>query len=169
MRAFSTSPARRAGGFTIVELAAVLLLVTLVSTLAIRSWFARSEITLENAAEILVEDLRHMQAHANLQHTPLEFAFDEDGSGYRARDLHGNTCAEGARRYSADAVFEDVRVAGVRVEAGERLMFDALGHPACDASITLTQRGATRTVLVSARTNTIAVERDAPRNVVRAR
>jgi len=167
MKAFSTSPARRAGGFTIVELAAVLVLVTLVSTLAIRSWFGRSEITLENAAEVLVEDLRHMQAHANLQHTPLEFVFDEDGGGYRARELHGEECSAGARRYTADAVFEDVRVEGVRVEMGERLVFDARGHPASDASITLRHRDATRTVLVGAETNSLTVERVVRRRVVR--
>ncbi len=149
---------RREAGFTIVELAAALVLIMLVTTFAITAWFGRSDVTLQNAAELLIEDLRHVQTRAILEHTPVEVLFDVDGGGYRARELVGPELPDGARRYTRDAVFEDVRIGAVRVQGGGPLAFDALGHPASDASITLTQADGTRTVLVHARSSVIEIE-----------
>jgi len=148
----------RSGGFTILELAAVLVLVTLVSTLAIRAWFGRSDVTLQNAAELLASDLREVQAIATLRHAPHEMVFHEDGSGYFAHELGQPQESAHERHYSYDAVFEDVRVTQVRVAKGGRLVFDALGRPASDALITVSHRGVARTVLIDAALARVRVE-----------
>jgi len=157
--AFSSAlRASRSGGFTILELAAVLVMVTLVSTLAIRAWFGRSDVTLQNAAELLASDLREVQAIATLRHAPHEVVFHADGSGYFAHEMGQVEAAAHDRHYPRDAVFEDVRVTRVRVAKGGRLVFDALGRPASDASITVSHRGVALTVLVEAALARVSVE-----------
>jgi len=158
MAALRTSPPRRAGGFTIVELVAVLGLVTLISTVAIRSWFGRSEVTLQNAAELLASDLRGMQTRATIRRTPVEVVFHKDGGGYHAHDLGHSEDQRDVRRYPIDAVFEDVHIGSVRVEQGGALVFDAIGRPASSATITLVSGGFARTVLVDASTVRVTVE-----------
>jgi len=158
MAAFRTSFSRRARGFTLLELVAVLGLITLVSTVAIRSWFSRSEVTLQNAAELLASDLRGMQTRATIRRTPVEVVFNKDGAGYHAHDLGQADQQRDERRYPTDAVFEDVRIDSVRVEHGGALVFDAIGRPASDATITLVSRGYARTVLVDAATFRVTVE-----------
>lgn len=149
---------RRAGGFTLLELMAVLALVALVSTVAIRVWFGRSEVTLQNATELLAAELRGYQTRAILDHAPIEIVFHEDGGGYHGHTLGTPDEARDARRYPSDAVFEDVRVGGVLLPRGERLVFDTLGRPNTDALITLVHRGVERHVRVDASAARIALE-----------
>lgn len=160
MAAVRSAGTRRAGGFTIVELAAVLVLVALVSTVAIRSWFARSDVTLENAAELLASDLRHMQTRATVRQVPVAVVFHADQGGYHGQDLGRSDGVEETRRYPHDAVFEDVRIDAVRFRQGDKLVFDSLGRPNVDVSITLVHHGVARTVLVDARRARVAVEGD---------
>ena len=158
MAASSALRSSRSGGFTILELAAVLALVTLVSTLAIRAWFGRSDVTLQNAAELLAGDLREVQSISTLRHAPHEVVFHPDGGGYHAQELGQAEEAAHERRYPRDAVFEDVRVTRVLIAKGGRLVFDSLGRPSSDASITVAHRGVARTVLVDASLARISVE-----------
>ena|SRR5438477_547180 len=147
---FEEHAARR--GFTILELLLTLIAVTLATTLAIHAFFSRAEITLENAARLLVGDLRLAQARASCMHAPVEVLFHSDGGGYQVQDLaSANAPGEDAvRRYNRDAIFEDVRVGHTILGPGRTLVFDADGRPASDGSITLTFRGDSRTVLVRA-------------------
>lgn len=149
---------RRGAGFTILELALTLVAVTLVATFAIHAWFGRTEVTLRNAADLLADDLRRMQTQAALERTRVEVHFHADGGGYHAQVAKGAGRIEGTRRYPMDAVFEDVRVASVRVEHGGNLVFDPQGRASSDATITLVQRGVACTVVVDAGAMHVAVE-----------
>lgn len=149
---------RRGGGFTILELALTLAAVTVVATVAIHAWFGRAEVTLHNAAELLAGDLRRMQTQAALQRAQIEVHFHADGGGYHAQVTKGAGTIEGTRRYPMDAVFEDVRVASVRVARGGMLIFDSHGRASSDATITLVQHGVARSVVVDASAMHVAVE-----------
>jgi Tfp pilus assembly protein FimT len=148
---------RRGHGFTILELALTLVAVTIVAALAIHAWFGRTDVTLRNAADLLAEDLRRMQMHAALERTPVEVHFHADGGGYHAQLLPSGRI-EGTRRYPMDAVFEDVRVASVRVAQGGNLVFGGQGRASSDATITLVQRGVACSVVVDASAMHVAVE-----------
>src|SRR5450432_3946372 len=99
-------------GFTILELLLTLIAVTLATTLSIRAFFSRPEISLENAARLLVEDLRLAQARASSLHVAVEVVFHADGGGYQVEELSSPDAAaeDSVRRYSRDAIFEDVKV-----------------------------------------------------------
>lgn len=156
----------RAGGFSLLELLLVLGLVTIVATVSIWAFFARGEVTLENAAKLLADDLQLAQSRAVFLKTPVEVRFDDDGLGYRITDTSGRTSGIAAldltgRRYDVDAVFEGVRVQeirGPRASSRERtLVFDARGSAEHTAWITLAYRGETRTVELDAKTGACVV------------
>jgi prepilin-type N-terminal cleavage/methylation domain-containing protein len=139
-------------GFTILELCLTLVLVSLIATISIWAYFSRAEVTLVNAAHLLVEDLRLAQSRAACLHTPVEVVFQPDASGYHiaAPENEGLPTEKHPRSYPTDAVFEGVRILTKRLPDPNRLVFDARGRIARDASITLTFRGETRTVVAHA-------------------
>lgn len=142
------------GGFSLLELILTLALITVLATVSIWAYFARGEVTLENAARLLVDDLHVAQSRAMFLRAPVEVRFDADGLGYRICDATASAHTGiqelefSGRRYGADAVFEGVCVQGLR-GADERLVrFDAKGNAAQAAWITLGYRGETRTIQV---------------------
>ena len=153
------SDARR--GFTILELLVVLLIASLAATAAIPAYFARSEVTLDNATRLLVDDLRQAQIRAVYRSAPVEVRFEPDGDGYAVLDRgtnelapsHGTT--ELGRRYSQDAVFEGVRLVAVELGAESSLTFDADGTTSQGGRITIGYRGDARTVSIETGRGTI--------------
>jgi type II secretion system protein H len=156
----------RARGFSILELLVALALLTVVATLSIWAFFSRGEVTLENAAKLLADDLQIAQSRAVYMKTAVEVRFDDDGLGYRLSDASGRKSGIPAldlegRRYDADAVFEGVRVQeihGARISMPERsVVFDARGSIDHTMWITLAYRGETRTIELDARTGACVV------------
>jgi prepilin-type N-terminal cleavage/methylation domain-containing protein len=111
-------------GFSILELAIALALITVAAAIAIPLVYSRPAITLDNAAVLLARDLRAAQNEAVHRRADVYVHFFADGTGYRVFDEGGRAIANptGAgdlvRRYTADAVFEGVRL--VSVETGPR-------------------------------------------------
>lgn len=145
---FGDRSARR--GFTILELCLALVAVSLTAGLAIWSYFSRAEVTLVNAANLLVDDLILAQSRAASLHMPIEVVFHTDGGGYHIAALLGDDLpdAQNPRRYEADAIFEGVKIGSCVLGPEHRLVFDARGRPTSNVSITIVYRGETRTVLV---------------------
>jgi Tfp pilus assembly protein FimT len=104
----------------------VLALITVVAAIAIPLFYSRPAVTLDNAAILLARDLRAAQNEAVHRRKDVYAHFFGDGSGYRVFDESGEALknptgsGELVRRYTADAVFEGVRVASV--EFGPRHM-----------------------------------------------
>jgi Tfp pilus assembly protein FimT len=142
------------GGFSLLELVGTLALITVLATVSIWAFFSRGEVTLENAARLLVEDLHLAQSRAMFLRTPVAVEFDADGLGYVVRDegqgLPSGLEAldRGGRRYDVDAVFQGVRIHEVRGASGRAVHFDARGVTAIDVWVTLAYRGETRTVQI---------------------
>jgi prepilin-type N-terminal cleavage/methylation domain-containing protein len=140
-------------GFTILELVIVLMLASLAATAAIPAYFARSEVTLDNATRVIVDDLRQAQIRAVYRGAPVEVEFEPDGDGYCAFDRGADPTSERtptgiARRYSPDAVFEGVRISAVELGSQSALRFEADGSTRSSGRITLCYRGDARTVTI---------------------
>lgn len=162
----SVSAAARSGrasaGFSLFELLVVLVVVTALATVSVWAFFTRGEVTLDNAAKLLVEDLHLAQSRALYLRTPVVVRFDADGKGYRVSDGSGERTGIEAldvlgRRYDADAVFDGVSVLGVHGPSGNAVQFDVKGHVPGATTVTLTYRSETRTVQLDAVPGTIFV------------
>lgn len=139
-------------GFTIVELVVVIALITFTAAISIWAYFARPEVTLDNAARLLVRDMRIAQARAALLHAPVSLMFHEDGDGYRVVDGTGETAIlphaadRIERRYSRDAVFEGVTILPLGLAAHGKVVFESERPEPSTSRITLAYKRATRTV-----------------------
>jgi len=134
------------------------MLASLAATAAIPAYFSRSEVTLDNAARLLVDDLRQAQISAVYRNATVDVRFDPDGDGYTVIERGTRAAADAVsvvRRYSRDAVFEGVRVSSLPSGAGHVLSFDADGTAQHGGSVTIAYRGDARTILVDARRGTI--------------
>src|SRR5690606_25726658 len=69
-------------GFTVLELAVALALITLVAVLAIPAFYGRPEVTLDRAALLLARDLRIAQNEAVRWSGDVHFDFLAEGQGY---------------------------------------------------------------------------------------
>lgn len=148
------SRARR--GFTILELMAALACITGVAAFSIWAYFSRAEITLENAARLLVQDVQLAQTRAAYSQAPVEIVFLPKGDGYFVRnaDPDGVLPSERTpRRYSVDAIFEGVEIVTKRVKPGDTVLVAPDGRLRTQAVVTLGFDGHARTIIVDAKAN----------------
>ncbi len=123
----------RRSAFTLLELILVLLLMAGVAAFAIQMHFGRPIVTLQNAAELLAEDLEIARSLAAIDETPTRVHFDS--TGYTVTDsagqplIHPRTGRDFHRDYARDAVFEGVELDLFRTESGDPLLFLPDGQP----------------------------------------
>lgn len=157
MRARSQGRRRGVGrrgreGFSLPELLLALIVISVTATASIWAYFSRSEITLDNAAKLLAQDVRLAQTRAAAWRTSVSIVFALDGDGYVIfRGIGDGSDASLddkaiIRRYSRDAVFEGVRIDEIDVGPDRRIEFDAGGLATTDGRIRLGYRGDTRTL-----------------------
>ena len=157
-RAAPIDRGRRA--FTILELLLVLLIASLTATAAIPAYFSRSEVTLDNAAKLLIDDLRQAQIRAVYRNSAVDVRFEQNGDGYTIADRGSDAPASDdsgtvVRHYSRDAVFEGVRLIATLNGSASSIAFDADGTTRFGGSVTLDYHGEARTILVEAPRGTI--------------
>ena len=140
--------------FTLLELIVALAMIAVVATLAVPAWFERGEVTLENAARLLADDLRDAQNRAAALGKPTTVSFSVDGTGYQASEAggevitHPRTGRPFVRSYPSDGVFEGVEVFEVELGPARGLTYTADGRAGSGGRIVLTFGAETRTLLV---------------------
>jgi Tfp pilus assembly protein FimT len=134
---------RSARGFTILELLAALASISLVAALAVPAFFERGEVTLDNACGILLKDMRLAQNRAAFRRAEVRVEFLKDGDGYRILDPggapipHPYLFGDFGRRYSADAVFEGVRILAVEGGADRAIVWTPDGTSEVAATLVI--------------------------------
>ena len=164
MTASSSPRSGRLLSVNIVGLAAILISIAFSATVAIPAFFARPEVSLDNAAVLMAQDLRSVQNHAVIRGEDMLVVFHPLGDGYRAITAGGVPMANPAgggdfdRRYSVDAVFERVQIRSVDAEPDEWLRYGADGFCYTDATIVIGYRDEVRTLRVASGTGRIEVD-----------
>jgi Tfp pilus assembly protein FimT len=138
----------------------VLLIASLTATAAIPAYFSRSEVTLDNAARLLIDDLRQAQIRAVYRNAPVDVRFDASGDGYTVVDRQRELLLSAnpgtmARRYSQDAVFEGVRLDVSQIGPSRTISFESDGTTILGGTITVGYRGDARTIAVEPQRGTI--------------
>lgn len=136
--------------------------IATLAAIAIPLWFSRPSITLEGAANLLVEDILQVQESAILQRVGSRIEFDVDGGGYQALDSSGLALQAPMgngpylRDYDVDAVFEGVLITEVDFGGKRRLEFDQRGYSLHDGHVVLTFHGKSKRVVFD--TNEVYVQ-----------
>lgn len=155
---------RKQGGFTIVELTIVLVLLSMTASIGIPAYFSRPTITLDNAAKLLAKDLREIQNRAARYQEQLEIRFPKDGSGYAATDRMGEPLispygvGDFRRHYPIDAIFRGVTIKKVRAGGDRAISFSPEGRPLESAEVVIEFRGEQRTVMIRGRSGLLAID-----------
>jgi hypothetical protein len=129
-------------GPSLPQVFGALLLVALAAGVAIPAWFARPEVSLENAAILMAREIRQAQNRAVWFRSPMRVVFERDG--YTTYDL-GQRAVGGERRpglvarreFASDAVFEGVWVEEVEAGGDDALDFSERGAAQEEARILL--------------------------------
>lgn len=127
-----------------------MILMALVAAVGIHHHFGRSEITLQNAAELLAEDLAIARHLATSSQDFVHVHFDD--TGYTVTDsagaalIHPRTGREFHRDYARDAVFEGVELDLFRTRTGAPLLFQPNGMPNASGEVYLSMGGILRHV-----------------------
>lgn len=156
------SPPER--GFTVLALLAVLVVLSLVAATSVRWYFARDEVTLENAAVLLARDLRAAEHRSIFLGRPGRLLFLPDGTGYVLLDEHGElaqnpqTGEPFVRIYPDDGVFVGVEVHAARAGSDRTLEIDAHGLATEDLEVELAFAGERRTLRYDEASARITIE-----------
>lgn len=133
-------------GFTLLELVLMLALLAVAASAGMSWYFDRSTVTLHNAGELLVEDLKIAQQRAAFAADTTRVSFSN--GGYRIANSAGvliqnpRTALPFERDYGRDAVFRGVSIEQVDFGAGRtHINFDAQGVPDGSGSVLLTFQG----------------------------
>lgn len=140
-------------GFTLLELLAALVLLSVWAAWVISTHFRAPEVTLEKAAILLAQDVRTAQNRSAYLGEPAVMEFDAEG--YRLVDprgrvvRHPRTQLPFVRVWSYDAVFEGVELRHADFEGAARVEFDRVGTVSTGGHVSITYRDDRRTVLVA--------------------
>ena len=144
----------RAGGFTLVELITVIVLLSVLAVFAV----ARLDLATPSAREAtgeLIGALRHAQ-HLALTHSDRSgYRVVVEASGYRVRDDAGNDVNNPLSGTTPFIESWD----GVSVSPTGTVIFDSRGAPSCSGGLSCSAGNATITVSVSGASETIVIER----------
>ena len=158
-RAVRTSGRR---GVSLLTILLTLAGVALVAGLAIPLWFARHEVTLDNAALLLVRDLRATQGRAAILGEPLEFVLDPHGWQAKQSDgeqvLRAGSTEPLMRKLDENGVFDGVTLSDIQFGADRSVSFGPIGEWKESGSVELSFRGETRRIVVTAPRGDIRIE-----------
>ncbi len=152
----------RRAAFSLLELILTLTVLAGLATGLVVFYFQRSDVTLDNAARLLVEDLRTAQGIALNSGTPTSFAFE--GDTYTATDqagetlMHPRTGVGFVRDYHRDAVFEGVQILSVELDGAAKLQFAPDGTPSTGGTVRLGFAQAQRIVRIEPVNGWISVD-----------
>ncbi|HET9251042.1 MAG TPA: hypothetical protein VFP58_02865 [Candidatus Eisenbacteria bacterium] len=147
--AFAAEGARRAPGFTLVELVLLISILGILAVLAVPEQSVFHEAKVRAAARRLVSDLRYAQSRTMASRTVHHVVFDPERERYavtapglatpvadpadRGRAL--------ARDYAASGEFRGVSIASASFGGGEEVAFDYLGTPRTASGAALREPG----------------------------
>jgi type II secretory pathway pseudopilin PulG len=149
--------------FTLTELVLILLVLALCAATTVRWYFSKAEVTLENAAILLAQDLRAAQHRSIFLGEPSRFVFLPDGEGYVVTDEAGDlalnplTDEPFLRSYPSDGVFAGVAVLDALAGGDRTLEIDGRGAPIEDLAVELGFQGERRRVELEYRTGLITI------------
>lgn len=153
----------RKGGFTIIELVMVIVLIAIMAALAIPKFDSYYAIKLGGAARKLLFDIRYAQRLAIAQHDSYGVEFNTAANTYRIYKVSDNSTAiEPLSRssflvdYTANTEFKDIDITSVNFGGTTKIAFSSLGVPkngsgvdlSVNGTVTISYKGSSQTITV---------------------
>ena len=166
-------PGERRSGISLLVVLATLGVIAVLAAVVIPAVFTRGSLTVDNAARILVRDMRAAQNWAAYHGHDVTFLIEASGDGYHVVDHNGEVIVRKdppgrfERRFSIDGVFEGVTLSEVDLGPKRAVTFDAQGRISRSGSVRVNFRDGHRRVTVSEKTGLVAIEDEPGENGTR--
>ncbi len=134
----------------------VLVGIATVAAIGIPLWFQQPSITLQRAADLLVNDMLGVQENAIVHRMASRIEFNGDGGGYKALEASGMALPAPMgngpyiRDFDQDAVFDGVLIEEADFGGQRSIEFGQDGYAVHDGHVVLSFRGETRRVVFDA-------------------
>ena len=160
-------------GFTIIELAMVIVLIAILAALAIPRFDSFYSIKLEGAARKLVADIRYTQRLAIALHDDYGVEFNTSAETYRVYRVSDNaTATEPLSRsayqtsFAANSEFQGIDISSASFGGTQHVRFNSLGTPrdgnnsvlSSNGTVVLSYKGNSRTITVTPNTSKVTLQ-----------
>lgn len=165
--------ARPAGGFTLIEIIAVVVILAIAAMIAIPAFSGASEMQLKSAADKLAADIEYAKSLAVTTQKVHRVTFNVNAKSYDIRDMSTNTIVTDPVRkapftvaYPTDARLSSVTLQSATFGGGASIQFDATGTPqnsggtalSANGTVVLAAKGQTFTIVVAPVTGYVSIQ-----------
>ena len=143
-------------GVSLLTMLLTLAAMAIAAGLAIPAFYGRHSVTLDSAARLLARDLRVAQSMAGFEGQPCTFQFLSEGRGWRVVGEEGEILdrpdqkGRFERDFTADGVFEGVKLERIAFGGASELHFDRAGRALPGGTLLVTFAGEARVLRVVA-------------------
>lgn len=159
-----TGPNRPAGGFTLIEIIAVVVILAIAALIAVPAFSGASEMQVKSAADKLAADIEYAKSMSVTTQKTHRVTFSVSGSSYDVRDMSTNTVindpvvnAPFTVTYGPNSRLSAVTIQSAVFGGGTSVQFDATGTPRDSSGTALAASGSV-VLRASGRTYTVRVE-----------
>ena len=126
----------RLGGFTIVEMVIVIIILSIAAMMAIPFATSGTSTQLKAAATIISSDLEYAKSMAISRGQKYWVVFDEGSESYSIKDVNGVIISHPIKKafpytinFAADSRLDRVNITSVNFDSADTVGFDYLGSP----------------------------------------
>ena len=161
------NPTDTLGGFTIVELLVVMLILAIVAAIVVPSVGNTSDMRATAATRLIAADLQYAQNMAVTHQEPVGVEFFPDGEYYQLSNtsgplIHPMTKTAYTVNFASQDEFGKLDIVSADFDGGSKVTFDELGAPDNSGSVTVKSGVSTYRIDVAAATGKVTVTYVAP-------
>jgi prepilin-type N-terminal cleavage/methylation domain-containing protein len=152
---------RPSGGFTLVEIIAVVVILAIAALIAVPAFSGAAEMQGKAAADKLAADIEYAKSLAVTTQRVHRVTFDVNAESYDIRDMSTDTIVTDPVRkapftvaYATDQRLSSVKLQSASFGGGSSIQFDATGTPQDSGDTAI---GATGTVVLAAKGQTFTI------------
>lgn len=146
--ASTTRPARRARGYTLVEVLMVVVIVGIAAAVVVPQMLEAGSMQIQSAGRMVIADIIYAQNEAIAQQANRKLVFDPAQNSYKITDASGNALASSWRMggggttdytvsFTGDSRFDRVKLSAAAFNNATTLEFDPLGGPLAGGTVDL--------------------------------
>lgn len=155
----------KSGGFTVVELLIVVVIIAIAAMLAVPMITSAAGIQVRSAANMVAADLEYAKSMAISRGQDFSVVFDEAGDSYRIKNQDVDPIPHPVKKgfdylidFRRDSRLDKVDIADVDFNSTGQVKFDCLGSPDSGGIITLQAGGTIMRISVEPVTGFISIQ-----------
>ncbi len=152
------------GGFTLIEIIIVIVILAIAAMTAIPLMSSAGSVQIRSAANIIAADLEYARSMAISRGQNYSVVFDESTESYSIKDQSDAVIPHPVKKgfnytidFKNDSRLNKVDITNVDFNSTDRVTFDCLGSPDNGGTISLNANGPTATITVEPVTGYISI------------